>query len=376
MVLKQLVVHHFRNLGKQELEFPGLGVAIVGENAQGKTNLLESIYYLEVFRSFRGASDEQLVAFGEEVFRVSGSVATDSSRGGATEVAAAYDRRARRKKVSVNGELAPRIGDALGHLGAVFFSPGDVGVVSDGPAARRRFLDIALSLQARAYLRALVQYRQTLSQRNAALRDGAGPAAVGAWDDGFVRAGAQVVEARRAWISRWSSAFAEYYEAISGGAPAAMSYAPGFVLDGAVGEAEVGEVLRRALAATAPRERRAGTTVSGPHRDDVELTMDGPRGGTLEMRVYASAGQRRTAALALRLVEAACIRERRGGEPVLLLDDVFAELDAGRSERVLELLDRDETGQVILTAPKASDVRLRADTLARWSIRDGRVAGA
>src|SRR5690606_14259732 len=133
----------FRNFAEQRLDLPPAGVALVGDNGQGKTNLLEAIYYLQIFRSFRGAPDEQLVRFGEEVFRVEGRL---SGEGGETVVAAAFDRRARRKRVTVNGAEPERIGDAIGRVGAVVFSPSDVGIVSGSPGERRRFLDIVLSL--------------------------------------------------------------------------------------------------------------------------------------------------------------------------------------------------------------------------------------
>ncbi|MGD8601181.1 MAG: hypothetical protein PVF19_07550, partial [Gemmatimonadota bacterium] len=141
-------------------------------------------------------------------------------------------------------------------------------------------------------------------------------------------------------------------------------------LNGAVDLEEVREAFRAALGAALEKDRRFGTTSVGPHRDDVRLQVDEARDG-LDLRDYGSGGQRRTAALALRLLEARTIRERRRTRPVILLDDVFAELDGGRSERVLELMESEETGQVLLTAPRESDVRLKRDTLARWRISAG-----
>lgn len=129
--------------------------------------------------------------------------------------------------------------------------------------------------------------------------------------------------------------------------------------------------FRQALADTGERERRSGYTVVGPHRDEVRFYLEGDR--DLDIRDFGSGGQRRTVALALRLAEAATIRESRGREPLILLDDVFAELDAGRSERILGIMEREETGQVILTAPKEADVRFRSDVLPRWHIAGGRI---
>jgi DNA replication and repair protein RecF len=142
--LRRLTLSHFRNFTELALDVPPEGAALVGDNGQGKTNLLEAVYYLEIFRSFRGAPDEQLVRFGEDVFRVEAGL--DDGRGGERVVAAAFDRRTRRKKVTADGAEPERLGDALGSVGAVIFSPGDVELVAGGPGSRRRFLDIVLSL--------------------------------------------------------------------------------------------------------------------------------------------------------------------------------------------------------------------------------------
>lgn len=389
MYLSRLKIRHFRNLGIQDLRFPSEGAAILGENAQGKSNLLEAIYYLETFRSFRGARDDQLLAFGEDVFRVAGTLESSEAPDGAPsadcggsgdgesgmEVAAAFQGRGRKKKVTVGGVESERIGDALGRLAAVVFSPSDVEIVTGGPGERRRFLDIVLSLNASGYLEALQRFRQILSQRNAALREEQPPEAVRVWDDGLVRSGARVVSERGRWISEWAGAFSDYYRSVSGGAAARMEYRPDIALEeaeAAVDEATVAEAYCRALAGSAERERRQGYTVVGPHRDEVAFAVcEG--GDGLDVRDFGSGGQRRTTALALRLVEADTVRRAREQEPVILLDDVFAELDEGRGRRILELIEEEEPGQVILTAPKESDVRLRRDVLPRWRIENGKV---
>ena len=373
MHLSRLTLRHFRNLGTQDLELPPEGVAIVGDNAQGKSNLLEAIYYLETFRSFRGARDEQLVAFGEEVFRVTGDLAADVGEVPPVQVTAAYQKRGKRKKITVDGVEPERVGDALGRVAAVVFSPADVELVSGGPGERRRYLDIVLSLSVPGYLRALQEFRKILVRRNAALKDEQPGGVVMAWDQGLVRSGAAVAAARREWIETRCDAFREYYAAVSGGAGARMAYRSSVHLDGARSAEEVAEAYRDALVASAERERRNGTTVVGPHRDEVVLRLEN-EGDELDLRDYGSGGQRRTAALALRLVEARTIRETRSQEPLILLADVFAELDGGRSERVLELMEREETGQVVLTAPKESDVRIRRDALPRWRISAGKVS--
>jgi len=371
--LSGLVLRHFRNLSNQDLELPPEGVALIGDNAQGKTNFLEAIYYLETFRSFRGARDEQMVAFGEEVFRVAGTTET----GGAEEhrvgeVAAAFQKRGKRKKVSVNGSEPGRMSEALGRLSAVIFSPADIELVSGGPAERRRFLDIVLSLNATGYLTALQDYKKVLIHRNASLKAGDAGSVVSAWDQGLVRAGAEVMRARDGWVSSSSTAFGDYYERVSNGARARMTYRPSIALPDGGRLEDIEDEFREALMDSGERERRMGVTVVGPHRDDVRLQLENESDG-LDLRDYGSGGQRRTAALALRLVEAKTVREHRSRKPLVLLDDVFAELDGGRSERVLELMESEETGQVVLTAPKDAEVRLRKDALPRWRIEAGTI---
>jgi len=371
--LTGLSLRHFRNLGAQDLEIPPEGVALVGDNAQGKSSFLEAIYYLETFRSFRGARDDQLVAFDQGVFRVGGTVAAGGGTGhDIMEITAAFAREGKRKKVTVDGVEPDRLGDSVGSLAAVIFSPADIELVGGGPAERRRFLDIVLSLNAPGYLSAMQEYRQVLTRRNACLKTNQPGAVVSAWNDGLVRSGARVIEARVAWIEESGPPFGECYAAISGEAGANMRYRSSVPLEGARTAPEIEVVFRSALEESVDRERRNAVTVVGPHRDEVRLRLDGEGKGR-DIRTYGSGGQRRTAALALRLVEARTIRERRGTEPLMLMDDVFAELDAGRSERVLELMDSADVGQVLVTAPKPSDVRVRKDVLPLWTIRNGKI---
>lgn len=371
MHLKSLSIRHFRNLGVQELELPAEGVALVGQNAQGKSNFLEAIYYLETLRSFRGARDEQLIGFDEDVFRVVGELSDPVSLD-QHQITAAYQRQGRKKKVTRDGEEPSRLTDGLGGLAAVIFSPADVAVVNEGPGERRRFLDIVLSLNVPGYVEALQQYRHVIAQRNAALKDDQPQALVAVWDEPLVRAGATLMVGRRKWVVERGDSFSDFYSEVSGGQAAAQSYRPSVNLTEALDEESVRVSFRTALDDARSKDRRMGTTTVGPHRDEVRFSLDGER--DLDVRDYGSGGQRRTVALALRLVEAQTIRDARGQEPIVLMDDVFAELDEGRSERIMDLIDGGRAGQVILTAPKESDVRLRRDVLPRWSIEAGRIS--
>lgn len=374
MRLSGLALRHFRNLQNQDLELPPEGVALIGDNAQGKSNFLEAIYYLESLRSFRGARDEQMVSFGQDVFRVVGRTTADDANGaGAGEVAAAFQRRGKRKKVSVDGAEPEKMSEALGRLSAVIFSPSDIELISGGPVERRRFLDILLSLNEPGYIGALQDYKKTLIRRNASLKAGNAATVIAAWNPGLIRSGAEVMRGRQAWVASRREAFGEYYRRVSDGRRALMSYRPSVFLSDATSVEGIQDAFCDALMESCERDRRMGATVVGPHRDDVLLQLEDERDG-LDLRDYGSGGQRRTAALALRLVEAMTIRERRSLKPMILLDDVFAELDGGRSERILELMETEETGQVVLTAPKDGDVRLRKDSLPRWRIEAGKIS--
>jgi DNA replication and repair protein RecF len=374
LVFRELRLRQFRNFIELERQFPPAGVAIIGENGSGKTNLLEAIYYLEIFRSFRGAPDDQLVRFGAEAFHVRGRFESDSV--GSSQVTAAYEPRSHRKKITHNGVEPERIGDAIGQVGAVIFSPSDVDIVRGSPAERRRFLDIVLSLNRAGYLVALQRYRAVLRQRNAALRDTRSTASLAAWDESLVEAGTTIMHERANWVAEHCAAFAQRYAAIAHGAGADMQYqcGAGRRLEPAqlTARDRLAECFRAELARVADRERERGVTMAGPHRDELKFAAQ-TSNGSVDLHDYGSGGQVRTAAIALRMVEADTIRERRGRDPLILLDDVFAELDRPRSERILDLLENEQPGQVILTAPKESDLQLRHGALTRWQIANGEI---
>jgi len=412
VILKRLVLRGFRNLEDAELDFPSEGIAIVGENAQGKSNLLEAIHYLEIFRSFRGSRDTRLIRFGDPLFRVegqleraplrkpsdapfdapseapSGAPSGDSVEGPSAaplRVAAAVQRSGEpRKRVTVDGLPPSRLGDALGSVGTVLFTPDDVRLVSDEPEGRRRFLDVLLSVNVPGYLAALLRYRQILAQRNAALRDLAPPTSIQLWDGMLADVGGQVAEARASWLMEQAQPFRQIYAAISGGEVAEISYDPGIPLGDSFPAAEGGvatgahwrDALRAALEDGLEGDRRRGSTRAGPHRDDLRIELCPSDGAPRDLRDYGSGGQRRTAALALRILEGETIRARTGSPPILLLDDVFAELDAPRSEGLMTQLEQAARGQVILTAPKASDLRFRVAELPQWGILAGQLRSA
>jgi DNA replication and repair protein RecF len=369
VVLRSLALRDFRNLARLDLAFPEVGVAIVGENGQGKTNLLEAIYYLHLLRSVRGARDVDVVRFGADGFHI----AARTEGGVNHELSAGFERAGRRKRVKLDGAEPQRLSDALGALPCVLFSPADVDLVAGAPSSRRRYLDILLALSSRPYLAALQRYRHALAQRNAALRDAlrsSGPKAeqrVAVWEAPLAEHGAVLWRERVAWTSLASPRFAAMCDAIGEQSPVGMRYAT--ALDPVSRELpDIVAAIAHALEQKRGLDIRRGLTHAGPHRDDLTLTLDGR-----ELRAFGSAGQQRTAAIALRLLESETLRERLGAAPLLLLDDPFAELDVRRSARILELLAEQGMGQTLLTVPRETDIPPALTQLTRWSIAGGAV---
>jgi DNA replication and repair protein RecF len=369
--LQRISCRDFRNFERLDLELPEAGLVIIGDNGQGKTNLLESIYYLQVLRSVRGARDQDLVRFGAAGFHLGAMAERPDGARGAHEIGVGFERAGKRKRVRLDGAEPPRLSDGLGALPCVLFSPADVELVAGVPSSRRRYLDILLALSSRPYLTALQRYRAALAQRNAALRESMrGPAAraeqrVAVWEAPLAEHGAVLWRERVQWSDQAAGRFAELCAAIGEQAPVAMRYATSLEPTSAE-TGHVAEALARALEHKRGLDMRRGITHAGPHRDDLALTLDGR-----ELRAFGSAGQQRTAAIALRLLEAETLRERLGAAPLFLLDDPFAELDARRSSHILELLAERGMGQTLLTVPRESDIPPALTGLARWRITAG-----
>lgn len=363
-MLERLAVRDFRNLERVALELPPEGLAVIGDNGQGKTNLLEAVYYLQLLRSIRGARDPDLVRFDAEAFHISATVIT----AGRHDISAAFERSRKRKRVTCDGAEPQRLSDALGALPAVIFSPRDVALVAGAPSERRRFLDVVLALTSRRYLTALQAYRAALARRNASLRDVARTARaldrVSVWEPALAENGAMLLTARRDWVSQNSVELTRVCEAIGEHAPVQMRLESALAV-----EADPASALLQALAARRALDVKRGVTSAGPHRDDLALTLGGH-----DLRLFGSAGQQRTAAIALRVLEAATLRDRGGHQPMLLLDDPFAELDVRRSGRILRLLRGAGLGQTILAVPRASDIPSELTTLERRHIRAGALA--
>ena len=363
--LRRIAVRDFRNLSHVELEPPAEGFVLVGENGQGKTNLLESIYYLQILRSARGARDQDLVRFGADGFHIAASVETN----GRHDIGVGFERAGKRKRVRIDGGIPERMSQALGALPTVMFSPQDVDLIIGPPNLRRRLLDIVLALTTRGYLEALQRYRAALVRRNAALREAArsgrrSMSTVAVWEPALAEHGAVIWRERRAWVAGVENAIEQSCHDIGEAGRVRISYASTIpVTDDPVAQIAASHEAKR------PSDLVRGLTHVGPHRDDLNITLDGR-----ELRTFGSAGQQRTAAIALRMLEAATFRERMGRAPVFLLDDPFAELDARRSSRILSLLERAGLGQTILAVPKETDIPPELTRLERLRVVAGDVS--
>lgn len=361
--LDALTIKDFRNIAHAELVLPPEGIALVGENGQGKTNAVESIAYLRLLRSLRGARDRDLIRFGAAAFNLTARLGALR----ANTVSVGVDRSGR-KKVMLDGAEPEKLTDALDACPSVSFSPRDVDLIAGAPTERRRYLDITLALTSPSYLQALRRYRAALVRRNAALRDSfkkgsskQGLSAVAAWEPALADQGAILVRERRLWTATHAAAFAALCAAIGEAAPATLRYA------GSVAESDD---ARAELLAQLEKQRdhdlRRGMTHAGPHRDDLVLELDGH-----DLRQVGSAGQQRTAAIVLRMLESATHREATGVIPLLLLDDPFAELDRRRTGHILTLLEQQGVGQCVLCVPREDEIPARFTRLERWSVQGG-----
>jgi DNA replication and repair protein RecF len=362
--LVHLSIRDFRNLSRVDLPVPPEGAVIVGDNGLGKTNFLEAIYYFQLLRSLRGARDTDLVRFGASAFHVRASVAIHGDH----ELTAAFSRG--RKKVTVDGVEARRLSSALGSLPAVVVSPRDVGLVSGAPSERRRYLDVALALSSAQYLNALQRYRAALSRRNAALRAVArgitSEDSISVWEPELARSGAVLLRERVEWMERHASEFSRLTSAIGETEPMTMRYVTALS-----NPADATQELADTLASKRSLDLRRGLTHAGPHRDDIALHIAGH-----DLRTFGSGGQQRTAAITLRLLEAETIKASVGSDPVLLLDDPFAELDSRRSKHILALLRETVTGQTIMTVPRSGDIPPDLSRLPRWRVEGGTISDA
>jgi DNA replication and repair protein RecF len=365
--VEHLSLRTFRCFDELEIDLgPGVTV-LVGPNGSGKTSLLEAVGWVARARSFRGVGDAALVQRGHEQAIVRADVVEGERR----QLFEAEVRASGRNRVLLNRHPISRTRDLHGLLRTTMFAPDDLQLVKGGPSERREYLDDLLAMLAPRYDAARTDFERVLKQRNALLKAGVrnedDDATLVVFDEQLVRAGAEIVRGRLRLLARLSTVIDATYEEVSS-QPAAIvgeyhaewAEAPLYEADAD----EVEEMLRRSLAARRKQERDRGLTLVGPHRDEWRLTIN-----ELDARGQASQGEQRTLALALRLAGHELVADLTGVVPVLLLDDVFSELDAPRASALIRRLPG---GQTLVTTAGALPDGVDADH--SFAVRDGVVS--
>lgn len=332
MRIDSISLVNFRNYESLDLEFhPGTNL-FYGDNAQGKTNILESVYLCGTTRSHRLSRDRDMIRFGQEEAHLRMIM---EQRNISTRIDM-HLKKNKAKGIAVNAVPLKRAGELIGMGNFIFFSPEDLSIIKSGPERRRRFLDMELCQLDRVYVSSLTGYNRALAQRNRLLHDLSfrpDPdtlATLDVWDSQLANYGKKVIGSRREFAEKLSGIISPIHEKLSGGRE---TLKVGY-------EANVsGEEFERELAGSRDRDLKTQTTNVGPHRDDLSFEVLSKQGGDsewIDIRRYGSQGQQRTAALSVKLAEIELVKEVTYDSPVLLLDDVLSELDSNRQRDLLE----------------------------------------
>ena len=350
MPVRRVSIVDFRNLVKVDLELGDGRTAVVGDNGQGKTNLMEALAWLATASSFRGVPTEALVRTGAERAILRAEV----ENGGRTTLLEVELAASGRNRMQVNRNPVTRVRDLLGHFVATVFGPDDLVLVKGGPAGRRRYLDDLLVAMHPRRHGLITDLERILRQRNALLRQAGGrmtreiASTLDVWDDKLAGVGDELGCARRDLVVLLRPEIVDILDALGDGTRAATLDYESDWLDAGLGSA---------LAAARADDIRRGVTTVGPHRDDLGIRLGG-----LPSRTHASQGEQRSLALALRLGGHRILGERLGVDPVIILDDVFSELDPGRAGRLVGLLP---STQVLITAAGTLPPGIHADRVLR-----------
>ena len=353
----------FRNYTQQRAEFSPRLNLILGDNGEGKTNLLEALFLLSTTKSHRTNQDKDLVRFGEKFYYVGCKVKKENHT---ERIELGYSLERKRKVAKLSGVPLARISEMIGVLNVVLFSPDDLDLIKGSPGGRRRFLDIFLSQLRRGYVGELQRFNKVLAQRNDCLRlvqnrrfseDVLCP-----WDEQYAKLAVSISAMRRQMMTDFSPEFHLFAQKISGRENLTVVYSE--VLAGMDQD-----LLMRKLEASRAGDVLRGSTFLGPHRDDLAFQINGRPAA-----LYASQGQQRTAVLALKLAELGYLQQANGEAPVLLLDDVFSELDQMRREALVKVISGDV--QSFITGTRDTDIRIvleKGSEVKRFTVEKGRV---
>jgi DNA replication and repair protein RecF len=363
MILQRLQLYSFRNYAAQSVDFGPAANFVMGPNGQGKTNLLEAITLLSSTKSFRTSRDSEMIAWEQPECRVWGETLRTARPDADLEVRMS---REEGKKIFINKTPHPRVVDLIGQLNLVTFWVEDIEIARGDPSQRRRFLNAEISQISPQYCYQLAGYRRVIEQRNRLLKQiaarGSSNGSLSVWNRQLVSYGAPIMDRRREFLKRLQEPAAEAHANLTDGKEKLeLIYEPSFVMEGITEERFEGQ-----LADNQAEEIRRGVTLFGPHRDDLLFLLNGR-----DARVYGSLGQQRSVTLSLRIAELKLMLESIGEEPVVVMDDIFAELDRFRTTRLLEMVLPNR--QSILATTEETRLPL-AETFAdirRFSVRAG-----
>ncbi len=353
MHLAHLRLRDFRNYGRLDADFaPGFHL-LLGDNAQGKTNILEAIYLIATLRSFRGVGGAQMIRHGQKGYFVGSQLVGQ----GQHETKMYWS--ANERTLALDGRPIRKLTDYLGVLRTVVFCTEDVLLIKGPGRARRRFLDLLLSQTHSTYLPLLQRYTEALRARNALLKQPViDPVALESFSQELIGAGEEIIRLRRELVPAFSPLAQQAYSRISQGAEKLrLEYMPSVKAD-----------FQVELAQSQARERTYRSTVIGPHRDELQLLLNDRSAGQ-----FGSEGQKRSVAIALKMGQAEYVTNLHGAPPVLLIDDIMGELDLKRRSGFLPLLERahQSRGQVFMTATEENWPEELGREVQRWIVREG-----
>lgn len=329
MIIKSIDLQNFRNYELQKIDFDSGTNILYGDNAQGKTNILEAVYLSGTTKSHRGSKDQEMIAFNHNESHIKMIM----SRKGIDYRIDMHIKRNRSKGIAINGVPIRKSMDLYGIINLVIFSPEDLRIIENGPSERRKFIDMELCQLDKIYASNLINYRRTLEQRNNLLRDiSFNPSledTIDVWDMQLIRYGREIIARREKFIDQLNNIIKDIHIRLSGGKENLLvKYVPDAKED------EFEDILSR----NRERDIRMKYTCAGPHRDDMIFYID-----ELDVHKYGSQGQKRTSALSLKLAEIEIVKQLTGDKPVLLLDDVLSELDSSRQNYLLNSISDVQT---------------------------------
>ena len=348
MQIKKLFLQNFRNYENEVFSFSGGLNVLFGKNAQGKTNCAEAVFYLCTGASLRIRHDKQLIRHGAEFAKITAEA--ENRYGNVTIEAIIWENK---REIRVNGSKIAKNADLMGHINSVFFSPGELRLIQDGPDERRRFMNISISQTSAPYYTALLRYNKILDQRNMLLKNKDVSLILDTlpvWDEQLCKYAAIIIKKRAEFMEKLAPFAAEYHAHLTDGEEE-LVVKPDRKYGGT--EEEIAKALMERLENNYEKDLRLGFTTVGPHRDDLDVLING-----MDAKAYASQGQTRTAALALKLAEVHIFKELSGENPILILDDVMSELDLKRRKKLLQCV---KDVQTVLTCTHTERVLYGAE---------------